>query len=104
LKRLQSSLPLDKKPQSNEDAQRLCKSESSLHSPSSSSPPLHSTMIDPTTPTYRNPNIPYPEPTHDMPVFNFPPIYSAYQQFPSYDQSATYGYYYPPNGYNPSFF
>ncbi len=100
LKRLQSSLPLDKSTKSTENHHRLCKSDSSLLSTNSISPPLHSTIIDSTTPTYRNHNTVYPEPNSDT-IFNFPPIYPHYQQFPSYDP--TYGYY-PTNNYNPSYF
>jgi hypothetical protein len=101
LKRLQSSLPLDKPTKSDEHNHRLCKSDSSLLSTTSISPPLHSTVIDSTTSTYRNTNLGYPEPNSDTIRFHFPTIYPHYQQFPSYDP--TYGYY-PTNNYNTSYF
>jgi len=88
LKRLQTSLPLDKTTNSDENHHRLCKSDSSLLSTTNSvSPPLDSTI-----PTYRNHNIPY----HDTTFFNFHPSYDSFY-------NPTYGYY-QTNNYNPTFF
>lgn len=91
LKRLQTSLPVNK-PTRSDEPHRLCKSDSSLLSTTSISPPLHNHLI-------------HPDPIRDATPFNFPSIYPHYQQFPSYDPS--YGYYpasiyAPPNNYNPS--
>ncbi|CAF3681055.1 unnamed protein product [Adineta steineri] len=116
LKRLQSSLPLEKSTKYEEHHSRLCKSDSSLLSPDSISPPLHHTIPDSTTPTYIN---------HHEQDLNFSPIY-PHHQFPynpyTNDSSTmmynpymnstsrstmnnfpAYGYY-PTNNYNTPYF
>ncbi|UJR10609.1 hypothetical protein I4U23_014806 [Adineta vaga] len=118
LKRLQSSLPLDKSTKYEETYPRLCKSDSSLISPNSISPPIHQTIVDSSTPTYIN-----AEPETDPTNFNFSPMYHhqfSYNPYPNDSSSmiynpyiastsrssmpfSPYGYY-PTNNYSGPFF
>ena len=118
LKRLQSSLPLDKSTKYDEIHHRLCKSDSSLMSSNSISPPIHQPIVDSTTSTYIN-----PEPEIDSTNFNFSPMYHpqfAYNPYPNDSASlmynpymastsrstmpfSPYGYY-PTNNYSAPFF
>jgi hypothetical protein len=128
LKRLQSSLPLDKSTKYDENHPRLCKSDSSLLSPDSNSPPLHNTITDLTTPTYINNSVGEHEQDSDTANFNFPPMYPhqfPYNPYPNDSSSmiynpyigstsrsamnfSSYGYYptpvYQTNNYNTPFF
>jgi hypothetical protein len=75
---------LDKSTKYDENHHRLCKSDSSLLSTNSNSPPLHGAIADSTTPTYLD-----NEQNSDATILNFPPIYH-HHQFPSNSFYNTY--------------
>ncbi|CAF0876608.1 unnamed protein product [Adineta ricciae] len=87
LKRLQSSLPLDKSTKYDDTHHRLCKSDTSLLSSNSISPPVHQPIVDS---TYG-----HPEPEADPTNFNFSSAYQqplAYNTYPN-DSSLLYNPY-----------
>jgi hypothetical protein len=107
LKRLQSSLPLDKPFKYDENLHRPYKSDSSLLSINSNSPPLQSTMhgvlADSTTPTYLDNSMTNHEQDSDLnpmnfstsyhPQFSSNSFYSSYASDPSsmiYNPAYTY--------------
>jgi hypothetical protein len=107
LKRLQSSLPLDKPLKYDENLHRPYKSDSSLLSINSNSPPIQSTMhgviADSTTPTYLDNSIGDHEQDSDVSPMNFSTpyhhqfasnsFYSSYASDPSsmiYNPAYTY--------------
>jgi len=107
LKRLQSSLPLDKHLKYDENHHRPYKSDSSLLSTNSNSPPLQSTihgvLADSTTPTYLDNSIGDHEQDSDISPMNFSTpyhhqfasnsFYSSYASDPSsmiYNPAYTY--------------
>ena len=99
LKRLQSSLPLDKstKYNNNHHHSRLCKSDSSLLSTNSNSPPIHNAIADSTTSAYLDNSIGDHEQDSDTTIspnkydtMNFPSTYHQHQQFPSNSLYSSY--------------